>query len=121
MRFLGPLPDGELMKKLAGAYIYVLPSEREGQSIATPEAMAAGTPKAVAAADGNGAVSLVRRAGSGLLVPPNPRALAEGILPPGYVLVYAPRDEEDLFTVHGLALVSYAYAGGAPPQQLHEL
>lgn len=72
MRFLGPLPDGELMKKLAGAYIYVLPSEREGQSIATPEAMAAGTPKAVAAADGNGAVSLVRRAGSGLLVRPNP-------------------------------------------------
>lgn len=79
VRFLGPLPDGELMKRLAGAYIYVLPSEREGQSITTLEAMAAGTPQVVAAADGNGAVSLVRRAGSGLLVRPNSGALADGI------------------------------------------
>ncbi len=53
-----------LMKR---GYIYVLPSIREGQSITTMEAMAAGTPQVTVKARNNAAYELVLEAGSGLI------------------------------------------------------
>jgi glycosyltransferase involved in cell wall biosynthesis len=77
--FLGALHDRELFARLSRAYVYVLPSEREGQSITTLEAMAAGTPQVVVSGDGNGAAKLVAEGRTGLVARPEPRALAEAI------------------------------------------
>ncbi|HEV2139009.1 MAG TPA: glycosyltransferase family 4 protein [Nitrososphaerales archaeon] len=77
--FCGALEDEELARHLERAYVYVLPSIREGQSITTLEAMAAGTPQVVMIADGTAASSLVMDAGSGLAVPPDPERIAEAI------------------------------------------
>jgi glycosyltransferase involved in cell wall biosynthesis len=77
--FHGRVNDNVLIGLLKRAYIYVLPSIREGQSITTLEAMAAGTPQVVVEYDGNGAVELLRESGSGLIVKPSPLSLADSI------------------------------------------
>jgi glycosyltransferase involved in cell wall biosynthesis len=77
--FHGRVDDEVLIGLLKRAYIYVLPSIREGQSITTLEAMAAGTPQVVVEYDGNGAVELLRESRSGLIVKPSPSSLANSI------------------------------------------
>ena len=77
--FHGRVDDDVLIGLLKRAYIYVLPSIREGQSITTLEAMAAGTPQVVVEYDGNGAAELVRESRSGLIVKPSPSNLANSV------------------------------------------
>ncbi|MGC9069329.1 MAG: glycosyltransferase family 4 protein [Thermoprotei archaeon] len=77
---LGAVDDKELVKRLKSAYIYVLPSIREGQSITTLEAMAAGTPQIVVDVDGNGASALIKESKSGLTVGPSSYKIAEAVL-----------------------------------------
>jgi glycosyltransferase involved in cell wall biosynthesis len=77
--FHGRVDDDVLVGLLKRAHIYVLPSIREGQSITTLEAMAAGTPQVVVEYDGNGAVELVRESRSGIIVKPSRSSLANSI------------------------------------------
>jgi len=77
--FRGQVRDTEMAKLLQQASVYVLPSIREGQSITTLEAMAAGTPQVVVEVDGSAAPRLVEEAGSGIVVPPYPKAIAEAV------------------------------------------
>jgi glycosyltransferase involved in cell wall biosynthesis len=77
---LGDVSDEELAKRLKSAYVYVLPSIREGQSITTLEAMAAGTPQVVVDVEGNGASDLIKESKSGLIVNLSPYKIAEAIL-----------------------------------------
>jgi glycosyltransferase involved in cell wall biosynthesis len=77
--FRGAIDDTEMARQLGEAYVYVLPSIREGQSITTLEAMAAGTPQVVLIADGTAASFLVDEAGSGIAVPPDARKIADAI------------------------------------------
>jgi len=78
--FLGPLDNKSLVERLKQAYIYVLPSIREGQSITTLEAMAAGTPQIVVNVDGNGAAELLKESRSGLIAKPNPFNIANQMM-----------------------------------------
>jgi glycosyltransferase involved in cell wall biosynthesis len=80
VQFSGALDDGRLIEKLASAYVYVLPSVREGQSITTLEAMAAGTPQVVLDVEGNGAAELLRKSNSGIIAEPSPKSLSEAII-----------------------------------------
>lgn len=80
INFFGGVEDEELARRLKSAKVYVLPSIREGQSITTLEAMAAGTPQVVVLWDGNGAVDLIRKSRSGLVVKPSPRHIANSII-----------------------------------------
>ncbi|HIQ13337.1 MAG TPA: glycosyltransferase family 1 protein [Thermoprotei archaeon] len=78
--FHGKVDDHDMVELLKTSRIYVLPSIREGQSITTLEAMAAGVPQIVIEIDGNGAVELVKSSGSGLVVKPSIRELATSII-----------------------------------------
>ena len=78
--FHGSIGEVEKIRLLKSSRVYVLPSIREGQSITTLEAMAAGTPQIVIDIDGNGAVELLRESRSGLIVKPSIRSIAEAIL-----------------------------------------
>lgn len=75
----GAVDDVELVKALKSAWVYVLPSIREGQSITTLEAMAAGTPQVVVDAPGNGAAELVKSSGSGFVVAPSTEGIGKGL------------------------------------------
>jgi len=77
--FYGKVDYRTLVMLLKRAYIYVLPSIREGQSITTLEAMAAGTPQIVVEYDGNGAADLVRESESGIIAKPFPKSIADSI------------------------------------------
>ncbi|MEM3162764.1 MAG: glycosyltransferase family 4 protein [Candidatus Bathyarchaeia archaeon] len=79
VRFYGKVSDDLLVKLLKRAYIYVLPSIREGQSITVLEAMAAGTPQVIVSAVNNGAVNLINGSGSGLIAHPSPSSIAEKV------------------------------------------
>jgi glycosyltransferase involved in cell wall biosynthesis len=73
--FRGRREGAELVEEYAKAQAFALPSDREGMALAAMEAMAAGLP--VLATDVPGNAELID--GVGLLVEPNPRALAAGI------------------------------------------
>jgi glycosyltransferase involved in cell wall biosynthesis len=77
--FQGSITDEELVRCIKSAGVYVLPSVREGQSITTLEAMAAGTPQIVVAVNANGACDLIRSSGSGIAVEPSPSSIVNGI------------------------------------------
>jgi glycosyltransferase involved in cell wall biosynthesis len=79
VRFLGSLDDHGLIKSLKGAAVYVQPSIREGQSITVLEAMAAGTPQVSIRAAGTAVPELLEASGSGLVVQPTPKSIADGI------------------------------------------
>lgn len=79
VEFTGTIEDDEVFALLRRAGVYVLPSIREGQSITTLEAMAAGTPQVVVEADGNGAADLVRSGVTGIVTEPNSGAIADGV------------------------------------------
>lgn len=77
--FKKEVEDEELIRCLKSAWMYVLPSIREGQSITTLEAMVSGTPQIVVETDGNGATELVAESGSGIGVKPKVRELYKGM------------------------------------------
>jgi glycosyltransferase involved in cell wall biosynthesis len=79
VQFLGRVADGELARLLAGARTLVLPSEREGYGIAVVEAQAAGVVPIVARSEHSAAADLVRDGVDGLVVDPNPGAIAVAI------------------------------------------
>lgn len=73
--FHGRLHGAELLRRYEEADVFVLPSDREGMSLAALEAMAAGLP--VLATDVPGNTELLR--GVGVLTPADPAALAGAI------------------------------------------
>jgi glycosyltransferase involved in cell wall biosynthesis len=75
VRFAGELHGEELVAAYASSDAFVLPSDREGMPLAALEAMASALP--VLATDVPGNRELLD--GVGLLVPPDPAALAAGI------------------------------------------
>ena len=78
VRFVGALPRGQVLAKLAGARAAVLSSAWENLPHAAVEALSVGTP-VVSTAVG-GVPEVVRDGENGLLVPPNdPGALAEAL------------------------------------------
>lgn len=77
LRYLGPLPRPKALKLLAGSDLAVIPSREEGVSTFILEAMAAGVPVIATRVGGN--VEVVRDGVEGVLVEPEPRALAEAV------------------------------------------
>jgi glycosyltransferase involved in cell wall biosynthesis len=76
-RFVGRLPQGELLGRLSKATIYCQCSELEGHPRAVIDAMAAGIP--VVVADTPGLSDLVTHGTSGLRVSATPQAIAHAI------------------------------------------
>ncbi len=75
----GRVDDHRFAYLMKRGYIYTLPSIREGQSITTLEAMAAGTPQVTVYSENNAAYKLVLEAGSGIVTKPDPQDYAEAI------------------------------------------
>ena len=75
----GRVDDRKFAYLMKRGYIYVLPSIREGQSITTMEAMAAGTPQITVRARNNAAYELVSEARSGLVADLDARDIAAKI------------------------------------------
>jgi glycosyltransferase involved in cell wall biosynthesis len=79
VRFLGEVSESEKLMLLQSAWVYVIPSMKEGWGISAAEAMACGTP--VIAYNVPGLSDLVINGETGLLVPQmNPESLAQAIL-----------------------------------------
>src|SRR5207237_8707687 len=77
VRLVGRLDDAELDRTIRGASVLALPSTREGWGLAVTEAAARGVPYVAYDIPAVREQHLVL--GGGLLVPPRPTALAEGI------------------------------------------
>ncbi len=77
VRFTGALPHEGALELMAGADLFVFASQTETQGVVLIEAMAAGVP--VVAVGVAGAAEAVADGESGLLVPPDPEALAAGM------------------------------------------
>jgi len=75
----GFLPDDRVIDLLKSSWLFVLPSEREGSSLAALEAMATGSPLITVDYPDNGAKELAS-AGCGLAVNPTSSAVASAIL-----------------------------------------
>jgi len=75
----GRVDDWRFAYLMKRGYVYVLPSIREGQSITTMEAMAAGTPQVTVRARNNAAYELVSQAGSGLVAELDAKDIANKI------------------------------------------
>jgi len=69
--FHGIVSEAEKARLLCSAWLYVLPSVREGQGITLLEAMAAGTPTIAAFYEGSGVLSVIRDGENGLLANPD--------------------------------------------------
>jgi glycosyltransferase involved in cell wall biosynthesis len=78
--FCGLVSEAEKAAILGSAWLYVLPSIREGQGITLLEAMASKTPTVAAFINGSGVASVIEDARNGLLVKPEAGQLAEAIL-----------------------------------------
>jgi glycosyltransferase involved in cell wall biosynthesis len=78
--FSGLVSEEEKARILSSAWLYVLPSIREGQGITLLEAMASQTPTVAAFIDGSGVASVIENSRNGLLVKPEAKQLAEAIL-----------------------------------------
>ncbi|MGQ9514610.1 MAG: glycosyltransferase family 4 protein [Thermoproteota archaeon] len=74
----GYLSDEELQKLLGSSYAFLLPSEREGESISAVEAMIAKNILITADFPNNAAKDLAR--GAGLIVKPTPEAFTEAMV-----------------------------------------
>jgi glycosyltransferase involved in cell wall biosynthesis len=81
VRFYGTLSNRlEVIEHMKSASVFVLPSTREGFSMVTLEAMAAGTPVVVVKAPLNAALDYVKDGLNGLVVEPNkPDAIVNAI------------------------------------------
>lgn len=75
----GMVDDYRFAYLMRRGYIYTLPSMREGQSITTLEAMAAGTPQVTVYSSGNAAYTMVLEAGSGVVTKLDPSSYSMGI------------------------------------------
>jgi glycosyltransferase involved in cell wall biosynthesis len=78
--FHGAVSEEQKAELLSSAWLYVLPSVREGQGISLLEAMAARTPTIAAFYEGSGVVSVIRHAENGLLAKPDPEHIANAVL-----------------------------------------
>jgi glycosyltransferase involved in cell wall biosynthesis len=79
VRFLGNLPQDEVLGRLRSARMLVQPSGREGYAMAVAEAQAAGVVPIVADGPFTAAPDLVRDGIDGLVVEPTAAAMAEAI------------------------------------------
>lgn len=78
VRFLGQLPNREVLAEMAKARFFVMPSVREGFGIVYLEAMASGC--VAIGTEGEGIADLIISGENGILVPPDaPEAIAEAI------------------------------------------
>ncbi|RLG38632.1 MAG: hypothetical protein DRN91_02090 [Candidatus Alkanophagales archaeon] len=77
--FYERLPYEKLIELMKSAWMFVLPSIREGQGIVLLEAMAAGTPPVAVAAEGSGVVDVIRDGYNGLLASETPESLEHAI------------------------------------------
>jgi glycosyltransferase involved in cell wall biosynthesis len=75
----GFLPEAELIELFKSAWLFVLPSEREGSGIAAMEAMAAGVPFVTVDYPNNAAKEFCRFK-CGVVVPPNENSVASAIV-----------------------------------------
>jgi glycosyltransferase involved in cell wall biosynthesis len=78
--FYGTVSEEEKARMLCSAWLYVLPSSREGQGITLLEAMASKTPTVAAFVDGSGVVSIIKNVKNGLLVRPEAEQVADAVL-----------------------------------------
>lgn len=78
VEFLGRVSRGEKYQRMASAYALVMASVREGWGLVVTEANSCGTPAIVY--DVPGLRDSVHGGRTGLIVPPTPRALADGML-----------------------------------------
>jgi glycosyltransferase involved in cell wall biosynthesis len=79
VQLLGRVGEGEVPGLMAASRVLVLPSAREGYGIAVVEAQAAGLVPIVARGEFSAATDLVRDGVDGLLVEPDPEAIAAAI------------------------------------------
>jgi len=78
VRFTGTLPPAGVVECLAAADLLLFPAREEGLGLAALEALMSGVP-VIACNDGGGVVSALRKYGGGLMVPPDPAALAVAV------------------------------------------
>jgi L-malate glycosyltransferase len=78
--FHGVVTEEQKINLLTRAWLYVLPSTREGQGITLLEAMAASTPTIAAFYEGSGVASVITHEENGLLAKPDARSIADAIL-----------------------------------------
>lgn len=78
--FYGLVSEEEKARILCSAWLYVLPSIREGQGITLLEAMASKTPTIASLVNGSGVTSIIEDAQNGLLVKPEAEQIADAIL-----------------------------------------
>jgi glycosyltransferase involved in cell wall biosynthesis len=79
VRFLGRVPEADVVRHLRAARILVMPSQREGYGVAVAEAQAAGAVPVVVHGPFTAASELVRDGVDGLVVDPTADALAAAI------------------------------------------
>ena len=77
VEFLGRLPTNEKHERMARAHVLLMASVREGWGLSIAEANACGTPAVVY--DVPGLRDAVRSGETGLVVPPTPEGLADGM------------------------------------------
>lgn len=123
IRFLGPVPRGEVPALLSAADLFVLPSLDEGLPLALLEAMGSGLP--VIASDVGSVASVVRDGETGLLVAPGDsralaRAFASLLRDPKLArtlgaaaqqLVWSGHDQQTMLRRHEQVLISAARSG----------
>jgi glycosyltransferase involved in cell wall biosynthesis len=78
--FYGLVSEEEKARILCSAWLYVLPSIREGQGITLLEAMASKTPTVASFVNGSGVISIIENPKNGLLVKPEAEQVADAIL-----------------------------------------
>jgi glycosyltransferase involved in cell wall biosynthesis len=78
VEFMGYVPPANIASILKACDIFVLPSELEGVPSAVLEAMASGLPVVMCTRSGS-FVESVSKANAGLIVPPQPKAIADAV------------------------------------------
>ena len=103
VEFTGYLPPANIASFLKACDIFVLPSELEGVPSAVLEAMASGLPVVMCTRSGS-FVESVGKANAGLIVPPQPKAIAEAV-----TLLLSNRDLRETVTKLGASYVRKYY------------
>jgi glycosyltransferase involved in cell wall biosynthesis len=79
VRFTGEVPPQEVPEALGNTDVLIFPAEGEGFGLAAVEALLAGIP-VVACRDGGGVVDVMETPGAGLVVHPDPAAIAAAVV-----------------------------------------
>jgi glycosyltransferase involved in cell wall biosynthesis len=79
IRILGPISEAEKVELLKNAWLFAMPSRREGFPLAPLEAMAAGTPVLTVDHPDNGLKDICTH-GNGIVTPPNSASIASTVL-----------------------------------------